>query len=336
MTIKLTPEQEVIVEQVRQEWIKVGASTDPVDQGKAISLVEAAYAQIGEQPPRVIFAASPREAVRIRARYLEADARLGGWQKGYTPERLHALAATITDDEAKALRYGWADNVLGGNTWAGWHGWTDAMRRIGIPDIEWVDAVNALAREIHLWWPYEMVCIVSDKPCAIRTDDRNRLHGEGVPAVEYRDGWGMWIHHDIDATEAIITGNFGRAEFLGERNAELRRVMAEVKGWEWVLTELGGQQLETDEYGTKWLVDLDPDEEAAPGRPMKDEDDWRDEVDQVALLVDVLNSTPEPDGTIKRYLLSVDPNACRALSPADCIGWTFSLAPGEYAPSVMS
>lgn len=329
MTIQLTPEQEVTLEQVRQEWIKVGTCTDTIDQAKATAALEAAYRQIGYAPPRIIYCASPREAIRVRARYLEAWERLKADmpESSITPEMLHEQAATITDDDAKARRDGWADNVLGGNTWAGWHGWTDAMRRIGVPDIERVDAINAAAREIHLWWPYEMVCIVSDRPCAIRTDDRDRLHGERQAAVEYRDGWGMWVHHDVDATEKVIMGNFDRADFLAERNAEVRRVMAEVKGWEWVLTELGGQRGREDEYGTMWRVNLDPD---GTGSEFDDEDAG------VALLVDVLNSTPEPDGSIKRYLLSVDPVVCADYTPADAVGWTFGLARGEYRPQVMS
>ena len=33
------------------------------------------------------------------------------------------------------------------------------------------------------------------------------------------------------------------------------------------------------------------------------------EDDEPIVFVDLLNSTPEPDGTVKRYLMRVDPNA---------------------------
>lgn len=322
MTIQLTPEQEILLEDVRKKWIAIGMSTDTIDQDAARAALGGAYEQIGKPCPPILFEPSPKACVATRARFLAAWEQLN---HQCTTEQLHELAGTITEVDAKPYMKDWADNVLGGNTWAGWHGWTEAMRKVGVPDIERVDAINAVAEQIHLWWPYEMVVIVCDRPCAIRVDERDRLHGEGVAAVEYRDGWGMWIWHDVDATEQVIKGEFGKAEFLAERNAETRRVMAEVKGWEWVLDELGAKKLATDEYGTTWSVDLSV--------GLEIDREW--DSPKVALLVDVLNSTAEPDGTIKRYLLSVDPD-CSELAPVDCIGWSFGLAPGEYRPWMMS
>jgi hypothetical protein len=60
-------------------------------------------------------------------------------------------------------------------------------------------------------------------------------------------------------------------------------------------------------------------------------------------MVDVLNSTPEPDGTVKRYQLRVDPNAYDGEASRDCLAavastWRMpdgSLAfkrPQDYAP----
>lgn len=320
MTLNLTPEQELQLEEIRQEWIKIGLRTEPIDKDKATAALQRAYAEIGRECPPILYFDSPKGCVYERAKFLWA------WDKlnhNCTTEQLHETAALCLEEQAAPYVKNWADNVLGGNTWAGWHGWTDAMRRIGVPDIERVDAINAVAREIHLWYPYEQVIFVSDLPCAVRLDERQRLHGEGVPAIEYRDGWGLWVWHDVDATEKIIKGDFTGADFLAERNAELRRVMAEVKGWEWVLDNIGGVKLDTDEYGTTWRIDL------SKGTS----NDWER---QEALVVDVLNSTPEPDGTIKRYLLSVDPDECAGWSPRDCIGWTFSLPRGTYTPDFMS
>lgn len=49
--------------------------------------------------------------------------------------------------------------------------------------------------------------------------------------------------------------------------------------------------------------------------------------------MDVLNSTPEPDGTWRRYVLRVPPDQ---RVPRDAIGWTFGLAPGTYHPIEMT
>jgi hypothetical protein len=37
------------------------------------------------------------------------------------------------------------------------------------------------------------------------------------------------------------------------------------------------------------------------------------------IMVDLLNSTPEPDGSVKRYLLRVDPNAYGGEASRDCL-----------------
>ncbi|MCL5459859.1 hypothetical protein M3M33_14580, partial [Loigolactobacillus coryniformis] len=40
--------------------------------------------------------------------------------------------------------------------------------------------------------------------------------------------------------------------------------------------------------------------------------------DEPIVYVDLLNSTPEPDGTVKRYMLRVDPNAYGGMASKDC------------------
>jgi hypothetical protein len=49
----------------------------------------------------------------------------------------------------------------------------------------------------------------------------------------------------------------------------------------------------------------------------------------LALLL-VENSTPEPDGSFKRYILRVPPNLS---SPISAVAWTFGLTVREYAPA---
>ena len=100
MTIQLTPEQELMLEEVRRKWIAIGMSTDTIDQAKATEALAGAYAQIGRECPPIIFEPSPKACVWTRARFLCAWDRLN---QSCTTEQLHELAATITDDEAKTI-----------------------------------------------------------------------------------------------------------------------------------------------------------------------------------------------------------------------------------------
>ena len=48
-------------------------------------------------------------------------------------------------------------------------------------------------------------------------------------------------------------------------------------------------------------------------------------------MVEVVNSTPEPDGSRKTYFLRVPPTITTA---REAVAWTFALGAGEYRPAV--
>ena len=75
------------------------------------------------------------------------------------------------------------------------------------------------------------------------------------------------------------------------------------------MRECDAKKVHTDETGVLWRVDLPNDE------PL--------------VMVEVLNSTPEPDGTRRTYFLRVPPNTRTARQG---VAWTFGLAEEEYSP----
>ena len=50
-------------------------------------------------------------------------------------------------------------------------------------------------------------------------------------------------------------------------------------------------------------------------------------------MVEVLNSTAEPDGSWKTYWLRVPPTM---RTPREAIAWTFGMTKEEYAPAMQS
>ena len=54
---------------------------------------------------------------------------------------------------------------------------------------------------------------------------------------------------------------------------------------------------------------------------------WRDEP---VAMVEVVNSTPEPDGSRRTYFLRVPPSMRRA---REAVAWTFGMAGHEYRPA---
>jgi hypothetical protein len=94
-----------------------------------------------------------------------------------------------------------------------------------------------------------------------------------------------------------------------EDNAELRRVMLEHFGYDRYLAESGAKPVHRDETGVLWCIDL-PDDESIT-------------------MVEVVNSTPEPDGTRRTYFLRVPPWVQRA---REGVAWTFGVAEEDYRP----
>ena len=91
--------------------------------------------------------------------------------------------------------------------------------------------------------------------------------------------------------------------------------MVERFGRERFVREGGAQLVDEDETGRLWRHRV-----SAPARPNPEEP---------IVMVEVLNSTPEPDGTRKTYFLRVPP---RMQTPREAVAWTFGLGAAEYRP----
>ncbi|MGW3291069.1 DUF6745 domain-containing protein [Streptomyces sp. NPDC001002] len=206
--------------------------------------------------------------------------------------------------------------------WATHLAWFDVYRRLGLvrypdPVQRIMDLLAVTARSCGSWWPGERLCVAVERPALLKVDlpepRTPRLHCADGPAVLWRDGSKMYAWRGIPVSKRLIKGKVTATHWLSENNSEVRRAMAERMGHEWLLENAGAQKIATDEYGTLWRVT----------------DWWNDDI----VLVDLVNSTAEPDGSFKRYVLRVPPDQT---VPRDAIGWTFGLPPGAYGPATMT
>lgn len=106
-----------------------------------------------------------------------------------------------------------------------------------------------------------------------------------------------------------------------ERNAEIRRVKIERYGQSKYLLDSGARLLQTDDFGSLYRKDIEDDE------PL--------------VMVKVVNSTPETDGTFKDYFLRVDPQLRpllgddnfgkpQAMTARNAVASTYGLRGAEY------
>lgn len=172
-------------------------------------------------------------------------------------------------------------------------------------------ALCQVARAAGWWWPFERVALLCERPVELHLDDLGRLHRADGPAMLFADGFalqawhGMPVPADFGATMATLDAGRIRSE----SNAELRRVMLEHFGYDRYLADSGASPIHADETGVLWRIALPDDEDV--------------------LMVEVVNSTPEPDGTRRTYFLRVPPWVVRARQG---VAWTFGVTEEEYRP----
>ncbi|WP_327009451.1 hypothetical protein OHA72_20735 [Dactylosporangium sp. NBC_01737] len=172
-----------------------------------------------------------------------------------------------------------------------------------------------VARSAGWWWPYANVAVLTDRPDQLHRDNVGRLHAAETPALRYSDGFALhaWRGMPIPSDLVDRLAHLTHAQIAAERNAELRRVMLEHFGYERYLREAGARRLGADACGVLWQLSFNDDE------PLT--------------MVEVINSTPEPDGTSRVYWLRVPPTTRTARAG---VAWTFGLTEEEYQPLVQT
>jgi hypothetical protein len=166
----------------------------------------------------------------------------------------------------------------------------------------------------HASWmiPHERVCWLADRPQLIRHDARGRLHSAKGPALVYGDGWTAYAWKGVLVPSWIID----RPERLSVRaisaahDPQIRRCMIEVFTPERFIAEGGAYKVSHDETGVLWRQR------------------WRWEA---WAAVEVINGSPEADGTRKRYFLQVPANM---RSAREAVAWTYGLPEQRYRPVV--
>ncbi|NOK57953.1 MAG: hypothetical protein GFH27_549287n257 [Chloroflexi bacterium AL-W] len=172
-----------------------------------------------------------------------------------------------------------------------------------------------IAQSAHWWLPCEHVCFISDRPCRIQFDEHNRLHRVDGPAIEYRDGWGGYSWHGVSVLEHVVLRPeaISLHEIETTANVEVRRVLLERYGEARYIEDTGAEVIDEAEYGTLYR------------RIFQD--------DEPLVMLRVLNSTPEPDGSYRTYWLRVPPHVRTA---HEAVAWTFGLTPEQYHPRIES
>ena len=147
-----------------------------------------------------------------------------------------------------------------------------------------------------------------------QTPGGRRLHNSSYAAVE-SDVENLYFWHGVHVPAFAVT----RPDLItikhieDERNAEVRRVLIERYGQARYLMDSGAKEIHRDDWGVLYRKEI-------PG-------------DEPLVMVRVVNSTMEQDGSFKDYFIRVNPN-CQTAKEA--VAWTFNTTPDQYHPAIQT
>jgi hypothetical protein len=219
----------------------------------------------------------------------------------------------VRDQPIEFERFAYYGNV----TDYGWVSFYDFFTRIGIINHEGFNSFKKLL----LTGVYDMIqlngfCIVSRMPTHISRNNNNRLHGEGMPAINFADGYEghYWNGVRVEKQWVENPDSVTRETIITEKNAERRRCIREIIG--------------TKKYASLLdLVEID-----------------RDHVNNQDV---ILYRTAEPDdlinehihyvkvichSTMREYFLCIPKEA--ATNAWGAVAWTFGKNKKEYKPLI--
>lgn len=220
-------------------------------------------------------------------------------------------------DRITSPRYGGQFGI----SYAAWATYIRDVLRAKVP----IGPYERLASSAGCIWPYRSFCMVCDRPERIERDSDGRPHAEDGMAIRFRDGWGLYRWHGATVPEDVIL----RPESITvemiekQRNAEVRRVMVERYGEARYIMDSGVKAIHSDDYGTLYMKE----------RPF----------DFPLVIVKVVNSTPDTDGTYRDYFLRCHPELRpmrqdgslgepQEMTARAAVASTFGMTADEYAP----
>lgn len=222
---------------------------------------------------------------------------------------INALTASVLKTVSREDVQVSSNNLWFGSFWSAWCSYTTFFR-----DVLKLDP--AIFRDFahlevimencgYVWWN-QHVAVISDRPLYIKRNDANRLHCPDGPAIEYPDGFSVYVWNSIRVNRSVIMEPLSIDLIESEKNQEVRRVMIEKFGY------------------AAYTADAPViDEEKGIGKLRKKSIGGGQEL----AVVEVINGSKEPDGTYKTYFLSVPPTSKTA---AEAVAWTYGLTADEY------
>lgn len=365
----LTPDEQAAFEQHRERWQLLATSVRPTNRPVAEAALLALCANAGLQSPRIVWCGSPSEMF-LRLNTLVGGKNVWHSVGGLLGDRVwRTLWEFVHEDLGHRV---WRDlsdtywhsfirncetiyeelpeprspNTVGAVEWADrtevlachrvelvsgrtgeiytHESWVSELlptlsffnEVLGIEALHEVGPLSRLAESAGPWVAREQVAYVSERPTSFALDEQGRLHCEDGPALAYPKGKPLYAWHGVRVPAAVILTpeRITTKTIRRERNVEVRRVMVERFGLERFFASGHAVLRDESSYGKLWG--------STPRKEFR-ASQW----------LELQNSTPEPDGSHKTYILEVPPWFSTA---HEAVAWTFGMTDDEYVVAAES
>ncbi|MBW4622339.1 MAG: hypothetical protein KME17_23665 [Cyanosarcina radialis HA8281-LM2] len=288
----LTLEQAALIPVYQAKWREITLSTEPIDPAVATKLLQELYAKLNLSPPEVLFFDSPYAAltsgifnqvgdsIRYQLENLlenllwsllgrepllqDPDDRLWQLTESQYASNLGFLLQSQLEDELRDYPQNWLwshlDNCLQPQLWQDWHGsWFDFFISVlHYPhDARKWEILQTLGQHSGWLFPYHDRCIVCRRPTKLLRDDGNQFHAEGEPAIQFADGFGVYVYRGTRLPQkygALPPTQWRSQWILEETNPELKRILIQEIGYSKICQELPVTELGT--WQNKKLIHL--------------------------------------------------------------------------------
>jgi hypothetical protein len=106
-----------------------------------------------------------------------------------------------------------------------------------------VDIANAA----FWWWPYEEVCIISERPIELHLNEKLQKHADLKAAISFADGYKLFYLNDIEMPENIVLTPSEKIDpklALDEKNTDVQREIIRKIGYDKMLKACNAKIIE--------------------------------------------------------------------------------------------
>ncbi len=331
---RLNSTEKALIPAYREKWRAYGLSTEPIDHQLAAEIIQNLYGFLNLSPPELLFVDSPAEGLELvlhcnqenmygklhwffnrklwRKITLQLDSRV---LNKLEIELEMALALQLFSQYSLHVcnQIGISGNPhIRPEMWAGYGSWLDfAMELLHCKCDRYIwNSFQSLIMDCGNVYMYEKMAVICDRPHRLTFDPERRLHGSGVPAIEYGDDFKVYAYHGVRLPEkygSLPDYQWQPEWLLSEKNAEMRRVLIQTIGYKRICEAL--QAVELDSWREYTLIKIENEVDVEP--------------------IHLLRMTCPSTGRI--HVLRVPPERRSALEAISWINW--DIDPKDFALS---